>query len=86
YSEEQINPWINFQPLGWISFAPLVTSFRLCYPATEVFNVKPRRFHIIPNDRTRADVVVHGPAADQVPECNVIIGKFCDVTEFRCQF
>jgi hypothetical protein len=25
YSEEQINPWINFQPLGWISFAPLVT-------------------------------------------------------------
>ncbi|MGQ5822615.1 hypothetical protein ACUNIV_24800, partial [Serratia sp. IR-2025] len=26
YSEEQINPWINFQPLGWISFAPLVTS------------------------------------------------------------
>ncbi|MEH3538953.1 hypothetical protein POV94_23540, partial [Enterobacter roggenkampii] len=26
YSEEQINPWINFQPLGWISFAPLVTT------------------------------------------------------------
>ncbi|WP_275061031.1 P22AR C-terminal domain-containing protein, partial [Enterobacter sp. GER_MD16_1505_Eko_090] len=29
YSEEQINPWINFQPLGWISFAPLVTSTTL---------------------------------------------------------
>ena len=26
HSEEQINPWINFQPLGWISFAPLVTA------------------------------------------------------------
>ncbi|MBO0259785.1 IS66 family insertion sequence element accessory protein TnpB [Escherichia coli] len=21
-----MNPWINFQPLGWISFTPLVTS------------------------------------------------------------
>ncbi|MFZ5141233.1 hypothetical protein ACOY6G_19500, partial [Enterobacter hormaechei] len=28
YSEEQINPWINFQPLGWISFAPLVTIWK----------------------------------------------------------
>ena len=59
--------------------------FRLCYPATEVFNVKPRRFLIIPDGCTRADLVVHGPTADQVRTCNVIIGKFCAVTEFRCQ-
>ena len=25
-----MNPWISFQPLGWISFAPLVTLLANC--------------------------------------------------------
>ena len=50
------------------------------------YHVSLVRVGIKGDNRTRADVVVHGPAADQVPECNVIIGKFCDFTEFRCQF